>query len=217
MDKTAETVATFNKYANQYELRYRDYQPYLSTYAGFAELIDDGHRSLLDVACGPASFSSFLVNRFPGLQVTGIDLAPAMIELARKNLPGGQFHLLDCRQLASLNTSFDILLLGFCLPYLDREEADSLLAGVADCLNERGLLYLSAIEGNYQDSTGQKNAQGDRVHTYYYSAEYLIDRLKIAGLSIVHTSSRPFRREDGSEVNEIFLYARKESLPEKSL
>jgi SAM-dependent methyltransferase len=41
--------------------------------------------SLLDVGCGFADFATFLHDRFPGVQYSGIDLCPDMVREARRN------------------------------------------------------------------------------------------------------------------------------------
>jgi ubiquinone/menaquinone biosynthesis C-methylase UbiE len=87
MDKTTETVRIFDKHAAQYQERYQSYAPYLATYDAFSKLLSKTHKTVLDVACGPGSFARYLLDRDPALEVTGIDLAPAMINLARGNVP----------------------------------------------------------------------------------------------------------------------------------
>src|SRR5262250_2869586 len=39
----------------------------------------------LDVGCGPGQIPIMMAERWPGLRITGVDAAPAMIEQARKD------------------------------------------------------------------------------------------------------------------------------------
>ena len=56
----------------------------------FPALVEDllpaleGIRRGLDVGCGPGQFTILLAERVPQVEVWGIDLAPTMIELARR-------------------------------------------------------------------------------------------------------------------------------------
>jgi trans-aconitate 2-methyltransferase len=52
-------------------------------------------RVVFDLGCGPGNSTELLVQRFPDAHVVGIDNSPAMIESARKRLPGTEFELAD--------------------------------------------------------------------------------------------------------------------------
>jgi len=184
-----------------------NYAPYVATYDAFAELLTPKHREVLDVACGPGNFSRHLLNRNPGLRITGIDLAPDMIKLARQNIPEGEFRILDSRAIGTLERKFDVILLGFCLPYLSREESTLLLADVGKMLNENGLLYLSTMEGDYDRSGYQSNNSENRVFVYYHSQIFLNEQLEDNRFDIIHTERIAFPSEDESAVNDLFIYA----------
>jgi trans-aconitate 2-methyltransferase len=54
-----------------------------------------GAQRVYDLGCGPGNSTELLVQRFPGAQVVGTDNSPAMLESARKRLPGCAFELSD--------------------------------------------------------------------------------------------------------------------------
>lgn len=79
----------FSRYAQYYDLLYRD-----KDYAGESRFIDGLLRRaevqagpLLDVGCGTGSHACELARL--GWNVTGVDLSPEMIDLARKRIPPG--------------------------------------------------------------------------------------------------------------------------------
>ena len=41
---------------------------------------------ILDLACGTGDFAFALARRFPAAEIVGVDLTPAMLEIARANL-----------------------------------------------------------------------------------------------------------------------------------
>ena len=208
MDKVKQAVSAFNKYASQYQDKYMRYAPYSATYDGFAALFTESHSTVLDVGCGPGNFSRYLLENIPSLRITGTDLAPKMIELARQNIPQGEFHILDTREIGSLNRSFDVILLGFCLPYLSKEASTRLLGELGSMTRTGGLLYLSTMEGNYADSGYQSNDSEDRIFTYYHDKEFLTDLLEINNFETIHIERIPYPTEGGLEIDDLFIYAR---------
>jgi SAM-dependent methyltransferase len=63
-------------------------------------------RTLLDVACGTGAHLAELRQWF---EVEGVDISPAMLEVARKRLPGVRLHLGDMRTL-DLGRQFDAVI-----------------------------------------------------------------------------------------------------------
>lgn len=52
-------------------------------------------RKVVDLGCGPGNSTALLVERFPGAEVSGVDSSPAMLEEARRRLPGHAFTRAD--------------------------------------------------------------------------------------------------------------------------
>lgn len=52
-------------------------------------------RRIFDLGCGPGNSTALLAAAFPEARITGIDNSPAMIEAARRALPGAEFALAD--------------------------------------------------------------------------------------------------------------------------
>jgi demethylmenaquinone methyltransferase/2-methoxy-6-polyprenyl-1,4-benzoquinol methylase len=65
----------------------------------------------LDVATGTGDLAVELARR--GAEVTGIDFAPAMLEIARRKAPGLAFEEGDALNLAHPDASFDAVTVGF--------------------------------------------------------------------------------------------------------
>lgn len=52
-------------------------------------------RRIVDVGCGPGNSTELLAARYPQAQILGIDNSPAMLEEARRRLPGVRFESAD--------------------------------------------------------------------------------------------------------------------------
>ncbi len=85
-------------------------------------ILDQQPKTVLDLGCG----EGWLARALPGVDVTGIDGSPALIEAA-KELGGGEFHAMPYRELASLNRTFDVAVANFSL---FEEDLQELLASI---------------------------------------------------------------------------------------
>lgn len=52
-------------------------------------------RKIVDMGCGPGNSTEMLLARYRGAEVIGLDSSPAMLEAARKRVPGARFELAD--------------------------------------------------------------------------------------------------------------------------
>ena len=152
MDKYQETFYTWNKIAESYEDKFMDLDLYNDTYDTFADLILKTNSPVLEIGCGPGNITKYLLTKNPSLKIKGIDISENMIRLARKNNPNAEFEILDTRKIHCLNKTFDAIICGFCIPYLSKSDCSKLIADCKDLLNDSGILYLSFVEGNYEDS-----------------------------------------------------------------
>ncbi|CAN5572288.1 class I SAM-dependent methyltransferase [soil metagenome] len=206
MDKNKITATTWNKIAVLYQEKFMDLDLYNDSYAAFCEKLK-AQASVLEVGCGPGNITRYLLANRPDLKILGTDLAPNMIELARKNNPTAEFRELDAKSLSSLTQVFDGIMAGFIVPYLSREECNQLLKNAYQLLNEDGLLYLSFTEGNYDDSGFLSASTGDQTYFYYHSPEEFKELLIVNQFTLVHSSKVLFKRLSGSEETHIILMA----------
>jgi len=161
---------------------------YDESYLKFCELLRPGHARVLDAACGPGNVSRCLMAHRPDLDLLGIDLAPRMVELAREAVPSARFAVHDCRRLAELQRRFDGIICAFGLPYLSPEEASAFIEAAAQVLDPGGVLYLSTMLGNSEDSGLEHCSTGDPVYVYYHSEEHLTRLLERSGFKLVERS-----------------------------
>ena len=88
-----------------YEMCKDDYPPILE------ELKGEPFETLLDAGCGTAPMISLLAEEYPDRNYTGLDLTPAMIEVAKaKNIPNATFVVGDCENLPFAENSFDVVI-----------------------------------------------------------------------------------------------------------
>lgn len=177
MDHSQHAASIFNKYAEMYEERFMDVSMYSESLDFLLNEINNNTAKVLDVACGPANISKYLLNRNSNLIIEGIDLSENMIELAKKNILKGNFSICDARNILLLNKKYDAIISGFCFPYLTKEEVIQFIADSCKCLLPGGLLFVSTMEDKYENSGPKAGSKGDIIMMHFHEEEYLKEAL----------------------------------------
>lgn len=176
MDSYKETFETWNNVAAVYQDKFMDLDLYNGTYDYICNSVTKPNAKLLEIGCGPGNITRYLLSKRPDFDILGIDIAPNMIEFAKKNNPAAEFIVMDTRKISSLTARYDGIVGGFCLPYLSLAESKELITNSYDLLNENGLIYLSFVEGDPAES-GFKTGSGGRVLFHFHTLEGLKKQL----------------------------------------
>ncbi|MCA0435327.1 MAG: DUF480 domain-containing protein [Actinobacteria bacterium] len=101
-----------------------------------------------DVGTGPGTVAAYLAEQ--GVDVTGYDCAPAMIEQARLRVPGATFEVGDLRRLLRPPTApgWGAITCWYGLVYLAASELPAAVAGLARVLAPGGLLLVAMHAGD---------------------------------------------------------------------
>lgn len=200
-------INVFNKNAQLYQQKYMDVSMYGDTLDIFCDNIAKDDTHVLDIACGPGNVTKYVLNKKPGLKVLGIDIAPEMLQLARNNNPTAEFKEMDCRDISQLNRKYDGIIIGFCLPYLSKQEATTLITDAAELLQPGAPLYISTMEDSYERSGMVRSSSGDEVYMYYHEADYLQQAIKDSGLTILDLRRQQYTGYDGAPVTDLEIVA----------
>ncbi len=208
MNPNQETISTWNKIAHLYEEKFMNLDLYNDSYDRFCALISK-KASILEVGCGPGNISNYLLNKQPTFKIEGIDIAPNMIDLAQKNNPTAQFQIMDIRSIRDLNKTYQAIIAGFCIPYLAMKEVQQFMDHCAKLLVNKGILYLSFVEGNYGKSKFQTGSTGDRIFFHYYETDYLLKLLNDQKFHLMERLELPYQKSASEIETHIILIAKK--------
>ena len=206
MTKIDTAKYVFNKRAVQWAEKYMDVSTYHEALDVFFGLLPQ-NASLLEIACGPGNLTKYLLQQRPDIRVTGLDIAPNMVELARANNPAATFAVMDCRDINELTERYDAVMCGFALPYFSKTEATNLIGDVANLLEEGGAFYLSTMEGDYSRSGIQTSSYGDRVFIHYHAADYLVETLTSTGFQVNELRRVDIPGEETEGINDLIITA----------
>lgn len=207
MDKNQNAVSIFNKLAEHYQQKFMDVNLYADTLDLFCERIPSKNASILEIACGPGNITKYLLNKREDYRILATDLAPNMIKLAKINNPAAEFQLLDCRNIITLNKTFDGIMCGFCLPYLCEDETAQLIKNVSNMLNSHGVFYLSTMEDEYEQSALKKGSTGDEIFIHFYTEDFLTKHLLLNNFNILNITRKNTQASDGTEVIDLIILA----------
>jgi SAM-dependent methyltransferase len=113
----------------------------------FAELVRaEGNGPVADVGCGPGRLTAHLHGI--GLDAFGIDLSPAMIEVARRDHPGLRFEVGSMTGLELADGSLTGLLAWFSMIHVPDDEVPAVLAEFHRVLRPGGALLLGFHSGD---------------------------------------------------------------------
>lgn len=181
MDSYKETFETWNKIASLYEDKFMHLDIYNETYQFVCDTVTQKNAKILEIGCGPGNITHYLLKIRPNFNITGIDIAPNMIELAKKNNPTANFMVMDSRNINQFTEKFDAIIAGFCWPYLSEKDSAGVIFDAKNLLQPNGLMYISFVEGHPEKSDYQTGSSGDRIFFYYHQLETLKTQLKNNG------------------------------------
>jgi SAM-dependent methyltransferase len=76
-------------------------------------------RHVLDLGTGTGSVAELIASRFPEADVTGVDVSPKMIDVARAKGTRVRFEVADAERLPYGDGAFDLVALGNMIPFFD--------------------------------------------------------------------------------------------------
>ncbi len=207
-DLYKKTIKTWRALAEVYHQKFKDLTLYDESYETFASLLNS-NSSLLEIGCGPGTVTTWLKKRLPNASILATDVAPEMIEEAKKHIEGVAFEVLDAREVYTIERKFDAIFAGFVIPYLTKKDLGEFIASVAERMNDNGVLYLSCIEKDYSESRSQTGSTGQTMTVHYYLEGDILNLFEKNQLEH-HTSIRVnYPLPSGENDTHLILIARK--------
>ena len=209
MDSYKETFETWDKVAKLYQDKFMDLEIYNASYDIFCEKIIKKKPSILEIGCGPGNITQYLLKKRPDFKIEAIDISPNMLKLAKMNNPSATFKAMDCRVIDKIETKFDAIICGFCIPYLSKSDCKKFIKDCEKLLFNNGIIYLSFVEGNYTKSGYQTGSSGDRTYFYYHSFKNLSRELKNNSFEIIKLLEIRFNNNKRSDEMHTIIIANK--------
>tara|TARA_R110001606_G_scaffold398569_1_gene577940 strand:+ start:3283 stop:3900 length:618 start_codon:yes stop_codon:yes gene_type:complete len=180
------TINSYNKTAEEYYKIVSSFEllPELEIFIN--RVIKDG--KILDLGCGPGHHSRvFLEN---GFTVAGIDLSTEMIAIAKKEVAGVNFQVMDILDLKFEKESFDGIWASASLLHIPKKNLKSVLKKLKNIMVKGGILYISLKKGVGSEILKDNRYGGVDKYYVYYQQEEIAEILKSVGFEIIEKEQK---------------------------
>lgn len=150
-------------------------------------LPNDGRPKVLDLGCASGRETDYLGHL--NLDVTGCDISPEFIKLARSIYPDYDFVVADMRQLPFDDKSYDAIWASASFLHIPKADAPRTISEFSRILRPGGVIYLSVMEGNFDGLRENKQMNWPARHFSDYKPAELESLLANAGIEVIHHSS----------------------------
>lgn len=166
---------------------------------------------VLDVGCGPGHVTAYLAAQ--GADVSGLDLSPAMIDVARARVPDVSFVVGDLRALPEADRSLGAVVAMYAVVHVPRGELGPPIAELARVLAPGGLLLVSLHVGEEELRPPELWGIPVDLAWHFHPASDLFAAVVAAGLEPVERVVRwPY--EGGEHASRrAYVLARRASVP----
>lgn len=164
--------------------------------------------TILDLGCGPGNNAKLLTEKNNNYQIKGVDLSTKMIELARQNVPEGDFYVSDIREYND-NSTYDVVIASFCIVHLQTTDTIELVKHISRLMNNGSYLYLSFMTGKRPGFEKTSFSQDD-IYFNYYNVGEIIRCLVKNQLKVLERHEEDYQEKDGTITKDIFLFVQKE-------
>jgi SAM-dependent methyltransferase len=190
-EKFAEVQASYDRVAEEYVARIYgelDHKPLdrqlLDRFADRVQVIGPA----CDLGCGPGHVARYLHER--GVDVRGIDLSPAMVEVARRLNPGIEFRQGDMRSLEIEDGTFGGTAAFYSIIHIPRPEVVTALVEMKRVLRPGGLLLLAFHIGDDVVHLDEWWGHPVSVDFIFFRTEEIAGYLREAGFQVVEVVER---------------------------
>ena len=160
-----------------------------------------------DMGCGPGHIASYLHLR--GVEICGVDLSSAMVEQARRLVPGVEFRQGDMMELDVADGVWAGIAAFYSVIHIHRDDMVVALGELRRVLRAGGLLLLAFHIGDDTIHLDEWWGQKVCVDFFFFSTEEMTGYLRAAGFEIEEIIEREPYPEVEHQSRRAYIFARR--------
>lgn len=141
---------------------------------------------ILDLGCGPGRDAKIFAEL--GFAVTGIDLSPKMIELAKETVANAKFQVMDFSRMEFSKNHFDGIWASAAFLHAPKSNISQIFRNIHSLLKLEGIFYLSLKQG--KGEILEQDARYGNVPKFwsFFDKDEIVDLLEQADFEILQSS-----------------------------
>ena len=193
-----------------YDRMARDYLAWRDQFKNLPHLEDLAARlyqgaAVLDIGCGAGlPVARFFAER--GFAVTGLDVSPAQVALAREHVPTATFDVRDMRAIQPDEYTVDAVVSFYAIFHTPREQHAGILDTLASCLVPGGYLLVTLGADTWE---GVEAFHGVEMYWSHYGPQENRAMISGAGLTLIRDNIDT----SGNERHHVLLARKEASAP----
>lgn len=204
MEKDNKTTEAYNKIAEEYNKR--NYHHFWNNEYNYFKSILPGNK-VVDLGCGAGrDAEQFIQDDFDYL---GVDNSEAMLQIANQRVAGGQFRLMDLRDLDLPAGSFDGFWASASLLHFSKQEIPNILKSFYNLLKFNGVGFISVKEKKIMDEGYIREDKCGGIERYFsfFKEDEMIKYLEEADFTVIK-NGKCFE-SDTDETEWLYFFVRK--------
>lgn len=207
-ERTAEQARAFDGIGERYDEAFPHKDGQVAAVEWLLPRLPSGAR-VLDAGCGTGVPTARRLAA-AGHKVSGVDISPVMVDLARRNVPEGDFTVADILEVPIDPGMFDAATAFFSLLMLPRADIPRALGILHEAIAPAGYLLLGMVEADLDDAPVP--FVGRTIRVSGYPAAELERLVTAAGFAVEERKSVAYEPVSDAVPPEVqqFLYCRRD-------
>ena len=182
---------TYNKIAKDWHSDHKRDDWWIEGTDKFISFLNKGDL-VLDVGCAGGIKSKYLTIK--GLNVVGIDFSEKMIEIARHEVPNGEFLVKDMSDADTLGYMFDAIFMQAVLLHIPKVNAKEIIQKLAEKLKRGGYFYIAVKAkkpGRAEEEIFVEKDYGYRYERFFsfFTLREIKQYMKELGLNVIYETT----------------------------